>query len=118
MVYTYVACSLFGLYILWVLFTAVMRLQEMYRAGMLVFRANPLLWTLAFVTLAFGGILDIAVNWFIFSFVLLEPPKEFLTTTRLCRWYETAPTSWRGKVAKWFGDVFLNPVDPSGRHVK
>ena len=92
-----------------------MRLQEVRDKGLL---KGKVLCAFAYPNLFVGLILDTLVNIFIMSVLFLELPHEFLTTARLCRWYETAPLSWRGKLAVWFGDTLLNPIDPSGKHIK
>jgi len=61
-----------------------------------------------------GYILDIAVNWFVMSVMLLELPKEFTVTKRLKRHKQKG--GWRGKVAEWF-EPLLDPFDPSGNHI-
>lgn len=107
----------------WVYFTAIMRLQQVRDAGKLAWRKNPVLWLLAWVNLIVGLVLDVAVNWLVCSVILLEFPREFLTTARLCRWYGSTSARpfdarWRKPVSAWFGETLLNDIDPSGKHVK
>jgi len=98
----------------WIYFCAIMRLQMVRDAGQL----QGIIRWIAYPNLAIGLVLDTLLNWFIVSILLLELPQEFLTTKRLCRWYENAPLSWRGKLAAWMGRALLNPIDPSGKHIK
>lgn len=62
-------------------------------------------------------ILDIIIN-IIMSVPLLEPPrwdkKEFLLSPRLKRWNKT--NNWRGKIACWFCEHYLNQFDRDGDH--
>jgi len=103
-----------------VYFAGIMRFQEMRDAGR--FKDDRMLWIWALCNTAFGVLLDAAINVFPFSLFFWEWPqwkkKEFLTTARLCRHFETAPDSWRGKQAARWGKILLNPIDPSGQHVK
>ena len=98
----------------WIYFLAIMHLREARDAGRLTGFAKAL----GYFNLFIGLLLDTLVNFFVMTLLFLEFPKEFLTTARLCRWYETEPTSWRGRLATWFGVILLNPFDPSGKHVK
>ena len=113
----YVLSSLVLMNLTWVWFTAIMRLQEM-RNSVLLTTQNKVLWGVAWLNLILGLLCDTLLNWVICTVLFFELPREFLTTARLCRLYETSPSSWRGKLAAWFGVILLNPVDPSGKHVK
>lgn len=110
------------IFITWVFFSAVMRFQMLRDAGKLEFRHHPLRWIMAHVALWVGLVLDTLVNWRFCTVSGLEFPKEFLTTKRLNRWYNTPGngllTRWRRWLAGYFGDELLNDVDPSGEHIK
>lgn len=67
-----------------------------------------------------GGVMfafDFLLN-IIMSFVFFELPrydkKEFLLSPRLKRWNKTK--TWRGKIAGWLCEHFLNQFDRSGDH--
>jgi hypothetical protein len=121
----YVIYSLLAFAILvdqtFVYFSAIMRWQEVRANGNLQFSKNPVLWCFCYKNLLVGGLMDATLNVFM-SIPFLELPqwqnKEILLTARLCRHYEQDPASWRGRLATWFGVTLLNPIDPSGKHVK
>lgn len=101
-------------YALWIFFLAVMNLSRAREAGTLqslaLLAAYPVLWV--------GLILDLIVNLFIASPLLLDFPRETTVTAKLGRLIRTKPDSWRGKCAFWFCSVFLDTFDPSGKHCK
>jgi len=103
--------ALGSFYLLWVLYLAVMNLKRVKDAGLL----SPLALTLGYPVFIFGYLLDILINIFVMTFVLLEMPKEFTVTARLKR-HKNQSTGWRLSVAKWF-EPLLDPFDPSGDHI-
>ncbi len=111
----YLIASLLLAWITWIFFCCVMRLQQVKDAGQL---KGKMLCAFAYPTLFVGLFLDTLVNWLVMTVVFLEFPQECLTTSRLCRLYEPESNDWRSRLAAWLGNVFLNPIDPSGRHVK
>lgn len=110
------------IFITWVFFAAVMRFKMLHDAGRLQFKRHPLRWVLAHVALAIGLILDTLVNWRFCTVAGLELPHEFLTTSRLNRWYNNKGTGlldrWRRWLATYFGDELLDEIDPDGKHIK
>lgn len=98
--------ALFGLYVL------VMGLYRLHLKGNMPW---PILVLGAPFVLC-GVIVDILVNIFIASFVLMEAPQEWLVTSRLSR-LETKH-GWRGDIARWVCDNLLDPLDPTGEHCK
>jgi|WetSurMetagenome_2_1015567.scaffolds.fasta_scaffold594886_2 hypothetical protein len=107
----------------WIYYTAIMRLVEVRRAGLLDEKKNRFLFGLAGINIVIGIILDVLLNWTVGTIILLELPKEALTTDRLCRWYESASTreidvKWRKPIAAWVGAVLLDNIDVSGKHIK
>lgn len=56
------------------------------------------------------GLINISHNWVACSFMFLEFPKEFFTTTRLRR-HKTSEDAWRRELADMLGG-FLNSQDP------
>jgi hypothetical protein len=111
------------LYTVWLFFTAVMRLREVKDAGNLTFARRPVNAILGYFTLLIGAILDVVLNFAFFTVIGLEIPKrgEWLSTARMCRWYEctdvTIAAQWRRDVAKFFGAQVLDDIDPDGKHI-
>ena len=105
--------SLFLINATWIYFCAIMRLQQVRDAGQL----NGIMKLIAYPNLAIGLVLDTLLNWTVCTVVFLELPREFLTTTRLCRLYVPGSDAWRSRLADWFGRMLLNPIDPDGIHV-
>jgi hypothetical protein len=66
-------------------------------------------------TLVIGLILDLLVNWFVMTIILLEVPRELTVTSRLKRHHKES-TGYRLAVVKFFEPV-LDPLDPSGDHI-
>ncbi len=93
------------LYVLWIYYLAVMSLKRARDNGTLTKTAKllgtPILWI--------GISLDLIVNVFVLSFLLLDPPKEWLVTDRMKRYL--ASSGWRSKVASWFCINLLTPFD-------
>lgn len=106
----YVALSVGSLYLLWAFYIVVMGLKRVHDAKQLSKTAYILGYPLFIV----GYLLDIAVNVFVMSLLLLETPKEYTVTARLKR--HKLAGGWRGKVAEWF-EPLLDPFDPSGNHI-
>ena len=68
-------------------------------------------WT-CFAVLAVGLLLDTALNWFTLTIVYLEPPFEFLSTSRVVR-HKFKSTGYRQKLSLWFCKNWLTPIDPN-----
>jgi hypothetical protein len=98
-------------YGLYVFYAAVMNLQRVRDMGLL----TPMAKVLAYPTLVIGLILDLIVNIFVFTVVLLELPQELTVTARLKRHHKES-TGWRLAVVK-FLEPILDPLDPSGDHI-
>lgn len=63
-----------------------------------------------------GGVFSTALNWMVFTIVLLEWPKERYLSARLVR-HVRAGSGWRWRIAMWAGRHWLDPFDPAGTHV-
>jgi hypothetical protein len=112
MIYLYTVLIALGLtYGLYVFYAAVMNLQRVRDMGLL----TPMAKVLAYPTLVIGLILDLIVNLFVFTVVLLELPQELTVTARLKRHHKES-TGWRLAVVK-FLEPILDPLDPSGDHI-
>jgi hypothetical protein len=112
LVILYTVLTALGLtYGLYVFYAAVMNLQRVRDMGLL----TPMAKVLAYPTLVIGLILDLIVNLFVFTVVLLELPQELTVTARLKRHHKES-TGWRLAVVK-FLEPILDPLDPSGDHI-
>ena len=98
-------------YALWVFYLAVMNIKRVRDEGNL----SRLAKALATPVLIVGYLLDVIVNVFVFSIILLELPKETTVTARLKR-HNAESSNWRKSVTTWF-EPLLNPFDPSGDHI-
>lgn len=97
----------FGLYIL------VMGVYRAHLAG----RLTPALYALTAPWVAIGLLMDVVANLLIATFIFLEPPREWLVTTRLTRYRADEPlVSWRYRWACWICDHLLDVFDPTGNH--
>jgi hypothetical protein len=98
-------------YALYVFYAAVMNIKRVRDAGKLTIIGK----VLGYPTLVVGLFLDLLVNVFVMTVVLLELPCELTVTSRLKRHHKES-TGWRLAVVKFFEPV-LDPLDPSGDHI-
>jgi hypothetical protein len=98
-------------YALYVFYAAVMNIKRVRDAGKLTWMG----YALGYPTLFIGLFLDLLVNWFVMTIILLELPRELTVTSRLKRHHEESK-GWRLAVVKFFEPV-LDPLDPSGDHI-
>lgn len=108
---TYLAVAALSTYALYVFYAAVMNVKRVRDAGKLTTLGK----VFGYPTLVIGLLLDLYVNVFVMTFILLEVPQEFTVTSRLKR-HHANDTGWRLAVVKFFEPV-LDPLDPSGDHV-
>lgn len=101
-------------YLCWLLFLAIMNLKRAKDAGTI---SKPALF-LGYPALAVGLVLDVLVNVCVYSIIILDIPKELLTTAHLDRTLATYKTGWRRAVALWICRNLLDTFDPSGPHCK
>lgn len=110
----YTVLSFCVIYLLWFYYLAVMNLMgarnDHTLTGIGLIFGYPI-----FVV---GYILDILVNWFILSIILVEFPSEWTVTSRLSRHISDSENGYRKTVSEWFCKHLLNPFDPSGCHCK
>lgn len=106
-----VLTGLAATYALWIFYLAVMALKRARDAGQL----SPLAYVLGVPVLKVGLVLDVLVNVFVLTLVLLEWPREWLVTTRLKR-HNRQGAGWRKAFAAWC-EQLLDPFDPSGDHI-
>jgi hypothetical protein len=98
-------------YLLYVFYSAVMNIKRVRDMGKLTTFGK----VLGYPTLAIGLVLDLVVNTFVMTLILLELPRELTVTSRLKR-HNKESTGWRLAVVKFFEPV-LDPLDPSGDHI-
>jgi hypothetical protein len=108
---TYLLIALGATYALWVFYIAVMGLKRVRDTVGL----SPWALRFGYPILIVGYVLDVLVNWFVFTVVMLEIPKELTVSSRLKR-HNQESTGWRLKIVK-FIEPLLDPFDPSGNHV-
>lgn len=109
----YIGYSILGLYALWLFYLAVMSL---YRAKLNGTISKPALY-LGYPILAVGLILDLLVNTFVASVVLLDLPRELTVTAKMSRLINSQ-SKWRKNSACFFCQKFLDVFDPNGIHCK
>jgi len=107
----YIGFSLAITYGLYVFYAAVMNIKRVRDMGKLTTLGK----VFGYPTLVIGLILDLLVNWFVMTLILLEVPRELTVTSRLKR-HHTESTGYRLAVVKFFEPV-LDPLDPRGDHV-
>jgi hypothetical protein len=107
----YVLGALAATYALYVFYAAVMNIKRVRDMGKL----TKLGMLFGYPTLVIGLVLDLLVNVFVMSVLLVEVPREGTVTSRLKR-HNRESTGWRLAVVKFFEPV-LDPLDPSGDHV-
>lgn len=80
-----------------------------------------MLWAWCIAVLFFGLLLDAALNFWTMPVVMLEFPKNILTTYTLIRWNHSTSTSWWTRhVRRWFVDLgkeLLDMMDTDGKHI-
>ncbi len=99
------------IWLLWVFYVAVMRLQMVRDAKKLTATAT----VLAYFTLFVGLFLDLVVNVVVMSIVLLERPREWTVSRRLYR-HSSDADGWRMRVCLWLRVNLLDEIDPDGIH--
>jgi hypothetical protein len=93
----------------------------MYVASMAMIRAhaekklNGLLWGLCLPFVAVSILLDFINNVIVFTLLFAELPREWLVTERLKR--HAKQHTIRGKLARYIGNVILDPFDHTGAHL-
>ena len=108
----YILISVGSIYGLWIFYLAVMNLAKAQQNGTL----SKTALVLGYPVLIVGIILDIFVNWFIMTIVLVEFPKELTVSARLKRLNTPLTSKWRLAVVKWI-EPLLDPYDPRGDHI-
>ena len=107
----YILCAVMACYGLWVFYLATMNLKRVRDNGGL----SPWALRFGYPVLLTGYVLDVLVNWFVVTILLLEFPKETTVTARLKR-HNKESTGWRKAVVSFF-EPLLDPFDPDGNHI-
>lgn len=103
--------GLFSLWVLWVLFLAIMNLNEAKISNTL---PTPIRG-LAYATLYIGLLVDFLVQVTVATVMWLELPREFTVSGRVARLIKSGQ-GYRYDLAIWFRDNLLKPFDRSGGH--
>lgn len=92
----------------------------LYLAGMGILRSQPVLFgtpaKLVVPVQYLCGWSSTALNWLVFTVLLMEWPKEQHLSARLAR-HKRESTGYRQRLAISIGDNWLDPFDPSGHHI-
>lgn len=114
---TAIAISIASVYVLWLLYLAVMNLKRSKDAGTI---PRTALW-LGYPILIVGLLVDWLVNVIVFTVLFMDLPGTAteLVTGRLKRYAYNINHmgSKRQKAAHWFAAHLLDPFDPSGKHI-
>ncbi len=110
------------MYLTFVHFGAVMRARELRDSRTMSWQTDKILWSWCMATLVIGLVLDMLTNIIVMTPVMLELPKETLTTFRLIRWNHTTSTSWWTRHVRMafvnLGKALLDKMDTDGQHIK
>jgi hypothetical protein len=109
MIYLYILLA--DLYLFFIMYVASMAMIRAHAEKKL----NGLLWVLCVPFVAISILLDFINNVLVFTLVFFELPKEWLVTDRLKR--HAKQHTLRGKLARYIGDLLLNPFDHTGNHL-
>lgn len=100
-----------SIWVLWVMYLACMNLMRARDTGTLTKPA----YYFGLTVLYPGLLLDVLVNLFCVTAILLEIPKEWTVSSRVERHCETGQ-GWRKAVCLFFRLNLLAPFDTSGKH--
>ena len=108
----FIIASVVWVYILFIFYLAYVTIRRQLSSDGTLgkFDKAPLLVRgVAWSILILGIILDILFNWVVGSILFLELPTTLTFTARCSKWMKS-PT-WRGKIARWFCDSWMNPFE-------
>lgn len=100
-----------SIWILWVIYAAMMRLKQVRDAGKLTVAMK----VLGYPVLLLGLAIDLILNVTIGSALFLEIPREYTLSERLWR-HSQESTGYRQKVAEAIRVNLLDAIDPTGVH--
>lgn len=107
----HISVTLAAVWLLWVMFVCVMRLQMLRDAGQLTLGQK----IMGYPVLALGLVLDCAVNTSLCTMIFVELPREWTVSGRLWR-HSTQGNGWRKKTALFVRTQLLDTADPRGYH--
>lgn len=105
--------SIYAFYILWIAYLAIMNLKKARDENTL----TKFTYYFSFPLLFMGYLLDIIINFLVGTVVFVDLPREFTLSSRLSRYVDDQPKSWRADVAKVLAKNLLDPFDPDGKHI-
>ena len=108
---TIVVGLLMAFWLLWVLFLAVMHLNDAKRAGTL----KGFALYAGYTVLAVGLVVDFVVQMTAATLLWLEWPRELTVSGRVARLLVQG-SGYRYRLARWFQRTLLAPFDASGEH--
>jgi hypothetical protein len=79
-------------------------------------KITPVCIPFAYMLYIFVFSVNMIVQYFIFSILFLDGPKEDTVSDRLSR-YKNEHEGWRHDLAVWIGSHFLDPFDRRGYHI-
>lgn len=97
-----------SIWILWVIYAAMMRLKQVREAGKLTVAMK----VLGYPVLLLGLAIDLVLNVTIGSALFLEIPREYTLSARLWR-HSQESAGYRQKVAEVIRVNLLDDIDPS-----
>lgn len=103
--------SLPAIWVLWILYVAMMRLRQVRDAGKLTLAMK----VLGYPWLFFGLFIDLVLNVVLGSIVFVELPREYTLSERLWR-HSQESTGYRQKWAEAIRVNLLDAIDPTGTH--
>jgi hypothetical protein len=92
-----------------VFYVAIMKMREVKHE---IYRLHGSVRWVCYFILFIGLVLDVLLNWVLLTVAFLEPPQEFLTTSRVIR-HKYESRGWRQKQAMWWCEHWLTPFDKS-----
>lgn len=105
-------CLVASPWVLWVFYTAIMRLKQVRDAGHL----TPAMKAFGYPALLVGLVIDFVVNLVVASLLFAERPREWTLSSRLWRLSNDAGAGWRRRIALAIRTALLDSIDPSGVH--
>lgn len=100
--------SLPSIWVLWILYVAMMRLRQVRDAGKLTLAMK----VLGYPWLVIGLFIDLVLNVVLGSIVFVEFPREMTLSERLWR-HSQESTGYRQKLAELIRVNLLDAIDPS-----
>lgn len=96
-------------FLTWILYIAAMQLRDKINQLHAVAKVHAYVFGAVFL------VFDVLVNLAFGTMIFLEPPQEFLLTSRLKR-LKLHGNRWQKKAASWICEHLLNQFDPTGKH--